>query len=212
MKKVIILLLTGMIILFIGCTPLEPTDDPGPKTLESYEVLLKKVKDFDRNINFTDLRMAYCKSDLYNPYEMHLNEKKQMNKAIQEKRYNDAIKIAEGILEKDYLDIESHFACMIAFKELENSAKFEYHSFVAEGLVNSILDSGDGKSFKTAYKVINVREEYIALNMLGYKQKEQCCVEKNGHRYDVLTVVNLATKKEEKIYFNIDIPFGVKIE
>ena len=77
------------------------------------------------------------------------------------------------------------------------AAEQQYHRAMFYGLLGSITSSGDGKSCKTAYYVINVDEEYTVLNYMGAKtlgqSLEGACdamdVELNG--------------KRTKIYFDI---------
>ena len=77
------------------------------------------------------------------------------------------------------------------------TAEQHYHRAVFYGLLGSITTSGDGKSCKTAYYVINVDEEYTVLNYMGAKTLGQSL--EGG--CDVLDVE--LNGKRTKIYFNI---------
>ena len=76
-------------------------------------------------------------------------------------------------------------------------AEQQYHRAVFYGLLGSITTSGDGKSCKTAYYVINVDEEYTVLNYMGAKTLGQSL--EGG--CDVLDVE--LNGKRTKIYFDI---------
>jgi hypothetical protein len=82
----------------------------------------------------------------------------------------------------------------------------EFHKTVFRGLVNSIVNSGDGKSTDKAWVVINTHEEYVVLRVLGYKPGGQSLVRKDGHAYDVMKVKNVEDETDATFYFNVDIP------
>ena len=92
----------------------------------------------------------------------------------------------------------------VAYRESGNTEKFDFHKAVYLGLVNSILDSGDGKSAKTAYIVIDVAEEYALLRALGLDRGSQALRTEGGHKYDLLTVTDPKNNDKKEIWFNID--------
>ncbi len=72
----------------------------------------------------------------------------------------------------------------------------------AQGLMQSILSSGDGRSPETAYQVINVIEEYEVLAELDLKRKTQTVLEVGARNYDVLVCRSKARRKLT-LYFDI---------
>jgi len=77
------------------------------------------------------------------------------------------------------------------------AAEQQYHRAIFYGLLGSITSSGDGKSCKTAYYVINVDEEYTVLNYMGAKTLGQSL----DDGCDALDVE--LNGKRTKIYFDI---------
>lgn len=63
--------------------------------------------------------------------------------------------------------------------------------------ISKILNTGDGLSLQTAYKVESINEEYEILNYLGLKVIMQKLVVKNGAFYDVMST------NGKTIYFKI---------
>jgi len=176
---------------------------------ESYESLVEKLKKFDRSVDFTTLRQAYVKSTDYSPYGGTTDKPhRAMFEAFNKKQYDKAIKEAEKVLKEYYLDIDAHIICQLGFAETGERERAEYHKFVSQGLVRSIMDSGDGESEATAYKVVTVDEEYAILRIRGYGFRGQGLRHNDGHSYDVMTVMNPETSQEEELYFNIDPIFG----
>jgi hypothetical protein len=178
------------------------SDDKSPS--KTYEALLSKLKDGDTTIDYKALRMSYTETKDYSSYGTDPELRSKLFKANADKKYSDAISIADIILKTNYVDINAHFVAYIAHRESGDAKKSKFHKAVFDGLVNSILNGADGKSAKTAFTVICVPEEYVVINFLGYKRGSQALVVEDGHRFDILTVTDDANTTH-KLYFNIDI-------
>jgi hypothetical protein len=72
-------------------------------------------------------------------------------------------------------------------------------------LMDSIMNSGDGRGFATAYVVVTVAEEYSVLRLLGLKAVGQSLGANEGSSFDIITVNDQETGAEAKVYFNIDL-------
>lgn len=77
----------------------------------------------------------------------------------------------------------------------------------ANGLLQSILASGDGKTAATAWVVIEISEEYALLDHLGFKKDSQALINESGKMYDRFAVKDAAGKSSE-VYFDITPFFG----
>lgn len=74
-----------------------------------------------------------------------------------------------------------------------------------KGIIDSIIKSGDGRSTESAFKVIDVSEEYTILrSFFGLESMGQRLHRGNGHVYDVLRFKDPKTGKTGEMYFNID--------
>ena len=175
-------------------------DAPVPKS--SYSDLVTKVKAGDKGVDFKALRLAYADTNGGKDTD---KQKKAMTAALNSKNYEEAIKNADRVLAEDYVDIDGHFVEYIAHRELNHSDQAEFHKFVLRGLLDSITHSGDGKTFETAFQVIEVHEEYVVLRFMGLMPSEQSMSTKNGHSYDVMEAVNPKSNEKVTLYFNIDI-------
>ncbi len=175
---------------------------------ESYQSLLAKLKKFDRPVDFKALRLAYTETPEYKPYEQKDEERNAMFTALKAKEYEKALKSAQSILEHNYVDLDAHYVSQSSYRALNNPKEYAYHRTVFRGLLDSILNSGDGKSPQTAYLVINISEEYVVLGYLGYKFKRQSLISADGHRYDKMEVIQKESGDSSVIYFNVDLPMG----
>lgn len=173
-----------------------------------YETLLERVKAGDTTVSFKDLRMAYTESQGYAPYGGDSEGRKSMLSAVKDKDYDKALGFAGNVLKQNYVDITAHLVSSIAYNELKNAERAKYHHGIVDGLIQSILKSGDGRSIETAYVVIATDEEYALFNVLGMKAVSQSLVHDKDHSYDKMDAVDRKTNQTTTFYFNIDIPFN----
>jgi hypothetical protein len=129
-----------------------------------------------------------------------------LNAALNQKNYEEVLKIADSVLAKNFVEINAHMAAQIAHQELGNADRAQFHKFMADGLLKSIKGNGDGKSVDTAFEVISINEEYGLIRSLGVRPIKQALVENKGRSYDGIAVVDPQTSRESVIYFNIDRP------
>ena len=171
-----------------------------------YAALLSRVKSFDRSVDFKALRHASVHDADYGPYGGDTEREKTMLAALRDKEYEKALEYALSLLDENYMDIDAHSVCQIAYGEMKQLERSEYHGFVVDGLIESLLASGDGKTPETAYVAISIKEEYVALDVLGLQVQEQSLMGAAGHEYDLFKVRNPATGEVSALYFNVDRP------
>ncbi len=193
-----------ILALFIGGTAFGfVAEQSRAQEISTYETLVEKVKNGDKSVDFKQLRLAYADSPASRPDTDP--QKKAMTAALNSKNYADTLKNGDVVLASDFVDMDAHFAEYVAQRELNNTDRAEFHKFVLKGLLDSITHSGDGKSEKTAFQVIDVHEEYVILRFMGLMPSQQSLSHKDGHSYDVMNAVDPRTQEKVTLYFNIDI-------
>ena len=198
----IILLFT---LISVAAQTAQETPKPTEKT--KYDLLLEKVKQKDPSVNFTELRHAFYESPNYNPYSPMMTYR-PLNAALSQKNYEEVLKIAESVFAKNFVEVNAHMAAQIAYQETGNTERAQFHKFMADGLLNSIKSSVDGKTPATAFEVISINEEYGLIRSLKLRPIKQALVMDKGHSYDAITVIDPQTNQESTVYFNIDKPFN----
>jgi hypothetical protein len=173
-----------------------------------YESLLERVRKGDPAADFTALRLAYADNPPKDAGGTDPEVSRSMFSAMRDKKYGKAIEYAEKIMKGNYVDIDAHLVASAAYKEQGDAEKEKYHGYVAEGLIKSILSSGDGKSQETAFTVISTEEEYVILRVYGLMPGSQSLLDAKGHHYDRLDAINPKTHEKVTLYFNIDRPYG----
>ncbi|HKG59414.1 MAG TPA: DUF4919 domain-containing protein [Pyrinomonadaceae bacterium] len=193
------------IVLTVSAQTTQDTPKPPEKT--KYDVLLERVKQKDPAVNFTELRHAFYESPNYDPYSA-MTTYRPLNAALGQKNYEEVLKIAESVLAKNFVEVNAHMAAQIAYQETGNTERAQFHKFMADGLLNSIKSSVEGKSPKTAFEVISINEEYGLIRSLKLRPIGQSLVMDNGHSYDAMKVIDPQTNQESTLYFLIDKPFN----
>ena len=172
------------------------------KASHSYEEMLKtNLTDMD----YFKLRVAYTNSNYYDPYGSG-NEIRELSNLYEEGKYQEIIKKASDLIITKFVNIDFHIIVFSAAKRLNDEELLSFHGSIANNLMDSILNSGDGKTPENAYIVISTDEEYALLDRLNLKMKTQSLIKVDERNYDLLQVVDEEGNQTE-IYFNIDLPY-----
>lgn len=90
--------------------------------------------------------------------------------------WDSAAKSAEKRLQLCPVDIRFHLFKGTALKNLGRAPKADIHFAWYEGLIESILRSGDGLTVETAFVTISIDEEYRVLAVYGLQPTGQAVV------------------------------------
>ncbi|MCA1605412.1 MAG: DUF4919 domain-containing protein, partial [Acidobacteria bacterium] len=196
-----------LVLLTFLSIPAQSQQTPPVAGKSTFNELVEKAKKGDRSVDFTELRIAFYESANYNPYTPMMTYR-SLYGALAQTNYAEAIKIAESVLEKNFVEVNAHMVAQIAYRESGNAERAQFHKFMADGLLNSIKSKGDGKSKDTAFEVISINEEYGLLRSMSLRPIKQSLLQDKGHRFDALTVIDPQTNQESVVYFNVDKPFN----
>ncbi len=172
-------------------------------TDSDYRAELAVVMDRSKSADFTKLRMGYTDTKMYSPYGN--GSTKPIFNAINQKDFKKCLALSNELLKTRFPSLVGHYAAMLCNSELGQKESADFHKFVLDGLMDSIGNSGDGKSSETAFITISTDELYAFLQLAGLEVLRQALVNKNGQAYDVMTVKNPRDEKEMDLYFNISI-------
>ncbi len=180
---------------------------PGAPT---YDELVARAKTGDANVDYLALRNAYAESPHYDPYGSKLRElENEMFEAYRRADCAAVIAKAESILAVNFVHLDAHVVASLCHGKLGNEAAMRSERRIGRGLIDSILQSGDGKSEGTAFVVIEVAEEYSLMRALGLRPSNQALIHAQGHSYDRFDTQSNATGQEVVVFFNIDRPLAV---
>lgn len=168
---------------------------------DSLKLIKKQNIDELNTIDFVKFRHSYIlardKNDISTVDELTKNIKQSL-------KDNDNKKIlylCDEILEKDYTDIYAHV--MRNYLLSLDGKDVSFNQAYVGKIMNSIFESGDGRTQQTAFHVFQVKEEYETLKFLRLRPVGQSLLETNGNYFDLLTAEDEKGNKHE-IYFNIN--------
>ena len=170
----------------------------------TYEMLVAQLKSGNSAIDYKALRYARAEQPGYNPYEALADPDK--GDLIRAMAGNDLARVstlANQIIERDYTDIDAHAALAAVFERRGQRQQAAFELAVANGLLASIRESGDGMTVDTAYVVIGVAEEYSFLGAIGVQVARQSLVQSGRGPVDALEVVNPANGERQTVYFDV---------
>jgi hypothetical protein len=186
------------------------TINTGVGKTTSYETLIAKLKAGETSIDYRALRRAYAEQkDAVGAGSDHL-VRRTMNVALEQKRFQDAIKIAEEILSTVYISPDTHAALARAYAELGDAKKAAAHKAIYLGLINSVLAEGNGETFATAYKVVTVEEAYAVMRALNLSVWGQETGTRSGQWFEIISATDQKTGAVLKLHFNIDTPRAIQ--
>ncbi|MFP4664364.1 MAG: DUF4919 domain-containing protein [Bacteroidales bacterium] len=170
-----------------------------------YSQLVDSAMENPADIDYQELRMVYARTSGYSPYAEN-EDLEKIRKLLDSEQYEVATEVVKTVYHTQFHVPMFHFYAYAAWKESGNDKMAKLHSMIFNELMQSILKSGDGKSAKTAWVVINISEEYRVLEFLEMEMQSQSLVTENNRNYDRMEVID-ENGEEDVVYFNIDIPF-----
>jgi hypothetical protein len=184
-----------------------------PMTLDqadkTYRELVDRVNGGDLRVDFRLLRFACVASrvcDLHGKHEDLL----AMSQAGKDNQPEKVAKIAEGLIEQGFANMEAHAVCAKVYADLKQPEKAKFHLDVTAALMRSILNSGDGKSKETAFEIVHTREQLYVLAALGLPSTGEGVlsvetVKIDPHRWEKWEALNPKTGGREVVFFNTDV-------
>lgn len=173
---------------------------------QTYSAMLAELKTGNTDVDFYALRMAYAATEEYRGDLASDPDKDPMFEALNAQKWNEALELANRVLERTYVDLDGHFAAFVANNRLGHSDRAGFHKAVFSGLLHSLKHDGDGSSPEKAIPVIFVSEEYVFARVNRLEPKQHSLIHQDGHDYDKMVMVETDTKAEETLYFNVDLP------
>jgi len=141
---------------------------------DKYSKYVGQLESGDVNIDYTDFRNSFLDSKQFSEKGTNYdNLKKQVYEAIKHKNYKKIIKLTKAMLSIDYTSMFAHKYLQQTYKILGDTLNQKKYHDIEFGLLNSIVQSGDGKTCETGWHVTQIEEEYFILNMLGAQLESQ---------------------------------------
>lgn len=172
-----------------------------------YADLTKRAAQGDLAVDFTVVRTAYPYTDQWDPYGNKTTALlDQAAAAAAGKDCVSALATLDEILKLDFTIDAAHAlrSDCLAASGREPASRIE--SNIADGLIHSLMDSGDGNTEASAYVVMTQREEMdvMANRHLVVKLRQTQVRGVNGHFYDVVQGTSATDGAVVKtVYFDV---------
>jgi hypothetical protein len=161
-----------------------------------------------QTVDFARLRAEYVYAAEWDFYDVQLGT--MLERADAAARGGDcaqAVSLAERALRTDFI-LDSAHAIRADCLKASDPAKAKIALGIANGLIRSLMTSGDGISQRTAYVVSTRREEddVLANRKIVLKTRQERVRGSDGHYYDVVQGIAQLDGKaiNHTVYFNID--------
>jgi len=175
---------------------------------ERFNDLVKRAEAGDKDVDYTALRAAYVYTENWNFFDSKTGPLLQQAQVAQ--KGGDcaaAMSKLDDVIRYDFIADSAHSLRSDCLED-SNRDQARIESAIAYGLVNSLMDSGDGDSESTAYIVSTQREEMdvLANRHIQLKTRQTQVRGSDGHYYDVVQGLSLRTgsASSKTIYFNVD--------
>lgn len=204
--------LAAFVLLFVVQAPPAPPSSPAPHgEPAAYAGLVDRLKAGDRTVDFTELRMAFTRTPAYRGMMMAAYQ--PLWRTLNARDFEAAIRVADNVLKQNYAEPNAHMVAARAHRELGHDDLAAFHQFVVDGLLRSLVATGDGKSAESAYHAIDISEEYALFRSMNVTVKAQSMVGPpvDGRPIvDRVVVVDGVTREERVIFFSVDNPTTIR--
>lgn len=177
-----------------------------------YDFMVQQAEKLrSENFRFDQFRVYYTQTRQYDPVgERTLKQLQDYAFTVQQG--NASLKTEESLaayhkLLKDHLANLRILAQAIALsKEDDRFGNPQFLSWVRDGIVKNIMQSGDGKSLQGAYDVITLAEETSIFLELGLKPLKTQAVQEGYYYYNMVDVEDLRTGQKSSLFINTTYP------
>jgi len=139
-----------------------------------YSNYVGQLESGQTNIDYADFRNSFLESKQFADMDLSYDKlKPQVFSAIKNSNYQDVIRLTKAMLSMDYTSMFAHKFLQQTYGILGDTLNQKKYHDIEFGLLNSIINSGDGKSCETGWHVTQIEEEYFILNMMGAQLQSQ---------------------------------------
>ncbi len=152
------------------------------------------------------LYYGFTLQDNYHPYSVEdkeLNEYLKSKPGLNDSECQEAIVLAKKVLKENPFNVGAINALIYCYEQLDSMALVNKGDQQLRIIAVAIIKSGNGKSAKEAFHVIEVSHEYYLLSLFELFPEGQSLVAEKRSHFDIIQVSENKYGLKE-IYFNID--------
>jgi hypothetical protein len=170
---------------------------------KKYDAYKTRVMAGDLSIDWRDFRLAGALGEVSQGFDSQPVHD-QVVDDLAAGRYEKALAEAQIVIDRNMANGEGHLLAMTVLQKMGRNEEAKKQEAILDTIGNSIMESGDGASAKTAWFTVAPSETvFFMTEALGAKIEGQELVHVNGHAYDKLAVLDRQGKKQV-VWFNTD--------
>lgn len=207
--------MTRLLFIFIIllCPCITMAQSVIPPHNDEYSAYVKKLEAGDTTVNYTDFRNSFRDSKQFKIKESikpkYDSLQRNVGKFIEKEDYDNIIKSMRAMLAIDYTSLFAHKYISQAYTMKNDNKNSEKHRKIEEGLLKSIIKSGDGHSCNSGWKVLQNEEQYFVVYMLGATYIDEKMYESGARRCNAINVKE-KPGNNTTYYFDVSEVIGVK--
>lgn len=169
-----------------------------------YPALLDRFNQSDSTLSADDFTLLYYGAVFLPSYDLYqIQEQEQkIRLANYDQEFLLAYDLADQLLKNYPMSVQAYFEKAYACFNLKRFEEESYNNKRYKILIRTVLASGDGKSFETAFHANLPNDEYEVLKSLGLEIKEATEVEYLHQSFDLFKL-KPNKKKWKETFFNI---------
>lgn len=175
-----------------------------------YPELYSRYSSHDQLLKVEDYRYLYYGNAVQPYFAPNLSKRDELSNSFKEFinsekiDYNKAIEMANFILRFDPFYLPAIYLLSTSYYKAGDTlnSKIWYDKY--SKIIQAILQSGNGQTPQTAYKVLSVDDEHTILLALKLESSEREFIEISGKPFHLLRIKS-NPKSIENIYFDIDL-------
>lgn len=177
-----------------------------PQSAYYYPSLLRRYQAHDStmtSVDYSHLYYGYVQQPGYRPQPNTLTGE-MLAQLMEQRKYPEAKQLLSAELEKNPVSLcLTYHMAQLAYMQQDFKEERKWLTKF-EGLVQAVLESGDGLSENTALVVISPQDEVPVLKILGLTPKASAVTV--ASRYDLHPLSTPNELEAEKLYFSVEIP------
>ena len=203
-----------VLLLLVGGATKSTAQAPQAQTewRQVCDSLVGAAKAGDPMTDFSMMRIAYAKSDYYEPYEGLLTFwRDSMKYCAGIGDYQRSLYWVEMAEIDNYPDLCTQYYATVANEQQGNERQAAHHRWMTYYLAQAIMAGGDGNSDSTAWALIDVQEEHALISFLKYTEEpgaETYHLTTPYGTIDQVAATSDSTGERRVFYFNVDYPMA----
>ncbi len=170
-----------------------------------FSTLLEEALSDPEGADYARLRKAYAYSLDYVPFGHDQEALEALHLCMAAEDWEQALALVEALLQDDPMSISLRFAFAHVLEQLDDELEASTQRAFSNGMVRHILSSGDGRSPESAMCVLDSREMYLVLEVMGLRATRTQLMQVGA---EWIERVDATGKEDRAVYFNVTLPQG----